>query len=179
MNTKSIQSDFLSARAKTAVSIINATGWKEGTVNPEYVLADSIFLYVLDYQTKWVWACSVPRDSFYDVVEKAKSFDQNSAVYNCGKMIAKFASAEALSSDDENCLAILMICYLQTTKSYQLTENATKQNHFAVIRYGAKDTIRPFVLNGSARHMLPANTVLEYMNQVVSMDLQNHPEWIS
>ena len=179
MNTKSIQSDFLSARAKTAVSIINATGWKQGTVNPEYVLADSIFLYVLDYQTKWVWVCSVPRDSFYDVVEKAKKFDQNSAVYNCGKMIAECASVEAISSDNENYLAIAIICYLQTTKSYQLTEDATKQNHFAVIRYGAKDTIRPFVLNGPPRHMLPANTVLQYMNQVVSMDLQNHPEWIS
>lgn len=34
--------DFLAAQAKTAVTIMNATGWKQGTVNPECVLINSV-----------------------------------------------------------------------------------------------------------------------------------------
>lgn len=49
MNTSTIESDFKAARAKTAVTIMNATGWKQGVVNPDCVSVDSVFFYVFDY----------------------------------------------------------------------------------------------------------------------------------
>ena len=64
------------------------------------------------------------------------------------------------------------------TKSYQLTEGATKQNHFAEIRYELTKMIRPFVLDGPPRHLIPAKFILEAMRKVVAIDSQNHPEWI-
>jgi hypothetical protein len=56
------------------------------------------------------------------------------------------------------------------TKSYQLTEGATKQNHFAEIRYGLTKMIRLFVLDGPPRHLIPANVICAAMLKVVAMD---------
>ena len=64
------------------------------------------------------------------------------------------------------------------TKSYQLTEGATKQNHFAVIRYGLTK-MSPFVLDGPPRHLIPANFIRDAMMNVVAMDTRNHPEWVA
>ena len=52
------------------------------------------------------------------------------------------------------------------------------QNHFAVIRYGLTGTIRPVVMGGPARHLIPADIFQETMQEVIVIDSQNHPEWI-
>jgi hypothetical protein len=94
-------------------------------------------------------------------------------------MIDQSAAANGLNPDKENELAISLIAYISITKSYQLTDSAKKQNHFAVIRYGATDTLRPFAMSGPARHLLAAEQVKSAMQKVISMDSENHPEWIA
>ena len=94
-------------------------------------------------------------------------------------MIDQSAAANGLNPDKENELAISLIAYISITKSYQLTDSAKKQNHFAVIRYGATDTLRPFAMSGPARHLLAAEQVKAAMQKVISMDSENHPEWIA
>lgn len=83
MNSKSMQSDFLAARAKTAITIMNATGWQQGVINPECVSVVSVFIYVYDYQTQWIWCCSIPRDAFIAVVKQSESVDQSHLIAFC------------------------------------------------------------------------------------------------
>ena len=177
MDKNSIKSDFLAAKAKTAVTVMNATGWDEGTVNPTALGVDSIFFYVFDYQTKWIWCCSMPKNAFYAVLQQAANSDHSASIARCGQMIAECAAGNGLNSNKENDLAIALSVYISITKSYQLTERATKQNHFAVIRYGSTDTIRPFAMGGPTRHLIPADYIQASMQGVVAMDMQNHPEW--
>ena len=178
MNKATIQNNFLAARAKTAVTIMNASGWKPGVVNPDCVSMDSVFFYVLDYQTKWIWGCSIPRESFHAVREQSKAADKSASIACCGHMIATCANGNAVKPDQENDLVIALTAYIGITRSYQLTEGATKANHFAVIRYGLTDTLRPFAMRGSSRHLIAASEIEHSMKQVTDMDLANHPEWI-
>ena len=170
--------DFLTARAKTAVTIMNATGWKQGIVNPECLLMNSVFFYVLDHQTEWIWCCSIPRDSFHAMLEQSKTADQSASIAYCGHMIATCANGNAVRPGQENDLAIALTAYLGITKSYQLTEGATKANHFVVVRYGQTNTLRPFAMGGPARHLIASSEVESAMKHVIDMDLVNHPEWI-
>lgn len=178
MNTSTIESDFKAARVKTAITIMNATGWKHGVVNPDCVSVDSVFFYVLDYETQWIWCCSIPRDSFYAALEQSKATAQDVSISYCGHMIAEGAAASALNPSKEGDLAIALTSYIGITKSYQMTERATKANHFVVIRYGQTDTLRPFAMSGPDRHLIAANEVERAMKQVIAMDASSHPEWI-
>lgn len=179
MDSATVQSDFLAARAKTAITIMNATGWQQGIVNVECVSVDSIFFYVYDHQTQWIWCCSIPRDSFYAVVQQSETVEHSRSIALCGHMIAESAAANGLNPDKENELAIALTAYISITKSYQLTDSAKKQNHFVVIRYGATDTLRPFAMSGAPRHLLAAEQVEAAMKKVISVDSENHPEWIA
>ena len=179
MNTSSIESDFKSARVKTAVTIMNATGWKQGVVNPDRVSVDSVFFYVFDHQSGWIWCCSIPKDAFYAALERSKAELQEDLIGFCNQMIAECAAGNGLNPDKENSLAMALSAYIGITRSYQLTERATKQNHFAVIRYGQTDTIRPFAMRGPARHLLPADVIDASMQKVTAIDLENHPDWIA
>lgn len=178
MTTSSIKADFLAAKAKTTVIVMNATGWQEGVMNPTALGVDSVFFYVLDLKTQWIWCCSIPKHSFFALLDQSKAGSESAYAAGCGQMISECAAAgKGVSRDTENELAISLSAYIGITKSYQLTEGATKQNHFAVIRYGL--TIRPFVLDGPPRHLMPANFIRDAMMQVVAMDTRNHPEWIA
>ena len=179
MDPATVKSDFLAARAKTAITIMNATGWQQGVINPECVSVDSVFFYVYDYQAKWIWSCSIPREAFYAAVQQFQSVDHSHSVAFCGQMICQSAAANGLNPDKENELAIALTAYISITKSYQLTDCAKKQNHFVVIRYGATDTLRPFAMGGPPRHLIAADHVKESMQKVIAMDSQNHPEWIA
>lgn len=178
MDTEQIKADFLAARAKTAVAVMNATGWTAGAVNPENLLGDVVCFYVWDCQTQWMWSCSVPRDSFFAAQEQSKSFNQEAVIACCGQMIASCSTAGKLSVDMENDLALALTAYISITQAYQLTQRATKANHFGVIRYGATDTLRPFALNGPARYLLSADDISRAMQKVLSIDKANHPEWM-
>ncbi len=178
MNTASIQADFLAAKAKTAVTILNGSGWKQSVVNPACMGVDSVFFYVFDYQTQWVWCCSIPKEGFYSVLESARSMTPSETATCCAAMIAERAAANDVNQDRENVLAITLTAYVGITKSYQLTERATKANHFVVIRYGHTDTLRPVVLTGPDRHFIVADRVEEVLKMVISRDGQLHPEWI-
>ena len=179
MNNESLTSDFLAAKAKTTAVIMNATGWQEGVVNPVALGVDSVFFYVFDYQTNWTWCCSIPKVAFYAALRQAGNVDHFASIACCGQMIAECAAGNGLNPDKENELATALSAYISITRSYQLTEQATKQNHFAVIRYGLTDTIRPFAMGGLPRHLIPADVIYQSMQKVIAMDSQNHPDWIA
>lgn len=177
MNSESIKSDFLAARAKTAVTIMNATGWKQGLVNPECVSIDSVFFYVFDYQSKWIWCCSVPKGAFYAALQQVDKIDHSAVIACCNQMIGECSKTNGLNPEKENDLAFSLTAYISITKSYLLTERATKQNHFAVIRYGSTDTLRPFAMGGPARHLISTKEIHYAMQQVIARDSVNHPEF--
>ena len=171
--------DFLAARSKTVTTIMNASGWKPGVVNPEHISVDSVFVYVFDYQSKWTWCCSIPRDMFDLAVQHAKAMGQDHQISLCEHMIAQGAASAASNQLNENQLGFALASYLSITKSYTLTEGATKANHFVVIRYGRIGTLRPFAMSGPARHLLLEQKVADAIQNVVAMDSRNHPEFVS
>lgn len=179
MSTDSIKADFLEARAKTCITIANATGWQQGVVDPNFVGVDSVFFYVYDHQTQWIWCCSIPNDAFFAVLKKSESCDHAQAIACCGRMIAECAAAKGTNPVKENDLAIALAAYISQTKTYQLSDRAAKANHFVVIRYCSTDTLRPFAMGGSPRHLIAANSIEDSMKQVIAMDSKNHPEWIA
>ena len=181
MDSSSIKADFLAARKKTAITIMNAAGWAEGAVDPTAVGVDSVFFYVFDHQTKWIWSCSVPKDSFHKVVVQAASggpANHSAIVACCGQLIDECVLGASSDPNRENDLAVALSAYISITQSYQITNNATKQNHFAVIRYGSMNIIRPFVLNGPPQHLIPSNIIHDSMLKVIAIDSKNHPEWM-
>ncbi len=94
-------------------------------------------------------------------------------------MIAQGAASTASNQVNENQLGFALASYLSVTKSYTLTEGATKANHFVVIRYGRIGTLRPFAMSGPARHLLLEQKVADAIQNVVAMDSRNHPEFVS
>ncbi len=179
MDKSSIESDYLAAKAKTSVSIMNATGWQEGVINPRALGVDSVFFYVFDEQTKWQWCCSLPKDAFFAVVKRSENVTHSASIACCTHLIAECAAGFELNPKKENDLGIALSAYISVTRSYQLTERATKQNHFGVIRYGSTDTIRPFAMGGPPRHLIPEQVIYDSFLKVISMDSRNHPEWIA
>ncbi len=179
MKSESIKADFLAARSKTVITIMNASGWRQGVINSEFVGVDSVFFYVVDYETKWIWCCSVPKEAFFALIKESESKDKSALVSYCSHMIEECACAIGLNQEMEKDLAIGLTAYIGITEAYQLTEKAAKENHFGVIRYGLTNIIRPFAMKGSARHLLPVDVIRGYMNKVVSIDLSKHPEWMS
>lgn len=179
MNLDTIQSDFLAARAKTTITVLNATGWDHGIVNPEHVSVDSACFYVMDYQTRWVWSCSVPIESFFTLLDRSKSMPQKSIIACCGQMINECANVRTPTLEMQNNLAIALGAYIGITEVYQLTESATKASHFGVIRYGATDMLRPFAMGGPSRYLVEAGDVNHAMQQVMAIDKNNHPEWFT
>lgn len=178
MDTRSLKADFLSAKAKMAVTIMNATGWQQGTVNPQHLSVDSVFFYVFDYQTKWTWCCSVPLEPFYMAVAHAASVEHAHSIASCERIVADCASARDVPPEKENELAIALIFYIRLTRAYELSDRATKANHFVVIRYGSTETLRPFAMGGPARYLVAEARIGEAIQKVVAMDTASHPEWM-
>ena len=176
MNNESVKSDFLFAKAKTAITLMNATGWSHGTVNPENLSEDAVFFYVNDHDTQWIWCCSVPKNAFYALVNEFKDVDPSVLVSMCGRMI-DLCSKHPSSPDQEMKLAQALSCYITVTNTYAISDKARRQNHFAVMRYGKTELVRPFALGGPARALLPASQIKQAFHSVVTMDLDNHPEW--
>ena len=179
MDKSSIESDYLAAKAKTTITVMNATGWKEGVINPSALGVDSVFFYVFDFHAKWEWCCSIPKEAFFAVLKQSDAVAHAASIACCSHLIAECAESNGLSPGKENDLAIALSGYIGITRSYQLTERATKQNHFAVIRYGSTETVRPFAMSGPPRHLIPAKIIHESIQKVIAMDLLNHPEWIA
>ena len=93
VNTASIKSDFLAAKAKNASVIMDATGWKQGLVKPIALSVDSVFFCVLDHQTQWIWCCSIPKDALYTLLDQSKAGSESAYVAGCGLMISECAAA--------------------------------------------------------------------------------------
>lgn len=178
MNPHSFTSAFLAARAKTAITVMNATGWQQGVINPQLVGTDSVFFYVLDHQTKWIWACSISKDAFRESVRVALGLDHDQAIAACRHLIASAAVEAPLNNDQSTDLAFALTAYLCKTQTFQLAQGGAAASHFAVIHYNASGSIRPFAMNGPASYFLEAGAVTSAMKTVVAMDAANHPEWM-
>ena len=179
MNTDELKAEFLSARAKTMSTVVNASGWKVGTVNAANVGVESVFMYVFDHQSSWAWCCSVPRDMFELAIQHSRTVSPDDLTSLCDHLIATGAADTAPKQSSENHLAYALASYVSITKTYALTQHATTANHFVVIRYGRTGTLRPFAMRGPARHLLVEQVVAEAIQNVLTMDQKNHPEFFA
>ncbi len=71
-----------------------------------------------------------------------------------------------------------LVAYIARTKTYAITNNATKASHFVVLRYSETWTLRPYALVGTDRFVIPTNDLLKGSTQIVEMDRKAHPDWI-
>ena len=161
---------------------MNALGWAKGQINPQNLTGDAVFFYVHDFQTGWIWSCSIQRETFLETLNKSKATepDKIMIIFHCCDMINLGAASKTdLPSAKETELAYALTFYFGITKSFELSEQATKCNHFFVIHYEATKTLRPFAMRGLARQLMPVNEVKLAIGQVVSLDAKNHPDWIA
>ena len=179
MKKSKITADYLAARAKTAATVMQSTGWVEGQINAELLGVDSVFVYVLDHATEWIWCASVPRDSFFSLLELTLALPEDEIIGQCNWLIQECAKEESQNPDRDNELAITLMGYVGLTRSYKATERATKANHFVVIRYSATDTLRPFAVKGPDQHLVACDVIKAAMAQVVALDKTNHPNWVA
>jgi hypothetical protein len=164
---------------KLRTAIVNATGWSEHVVDAELVGEPSVFFYVFDYDSKWTWMVSVPKKAFFNLIDSLKHHPDDVLVNNCNHSIASCCESNGRNPDAEHELALTISGYFSITRSYQLTQNASKANHFVTIRYSKNDILRPFALAGSELYPLPYESVKDALHRVILQDGANHPEWIS
>lgn len=171
---------YMAARVQVVQSIARASGWELHTSNAELMVESSVFFYVFDTQCNWCWSCSLPKSMFFEASLQTNDFTVEQAASSLQAKISDCVGRPAGPDQQwENELAIHLVAYVTKTETYRQTQRATRAPHFGVLHYSKTRMIRPFALKGSDRFLLPAATVLEYAKDVISVDSQRHPEWVS
>lgn len=115
MDNNPSERDALTEKANSTTSVMSSLGWKKGTLNAELVGVDSVFFYVVDYQTEWFWTCSIPKDLFDVLLQKTADLVHAETVSHCGLLIAKAAGLDTLGADLEEELGITLTAYISAT----------------------------------------------------------------
>jgi len=172
---KTFEKAFIDARISTVKTVSHAAGWNVNRIDAQLVDADSQFFYVKDMDTNWIWCCSIPDDSFQQLVDFYATQDHDVSVAFTQGLIAECVMTGQISADQENSLAAGLSAYISKTQTYALSRG-TDRRHFGVIRY-EPDLLRPFVLAGYKRYLNQFNEMKSAFENVVRIDQTNHPEW--
>lgn len=167
---------FSAAQLSIKTLVMKAGGWNVRQANEEALVHPSIFFYVMDYQTEWVWMCSVPKPSFYQAIAAQPKHVGEQAVYGVAQIITMAARGVAEAGWEER-LAKLLSAYIAMTRTFEFAEQGHRAPHFLVVHYGNADVLRPAALIGPDRHVLPAQPILRGFGDIVSHDLQRNPQW--
>lgn len=178
MNIAAQQSKaFSAARLSTKTLVMTAGGWKVGQANEEALVHPSIFFYTMDYETRWVWMCTVAKPSFYDAISAQPKHVGVQAVNGIAHLITMAASGAAVEAWEDK-LAKLLCAYIACTRTFELAEQGQRTPHFLVVHYGKAKVLRPAALIGPDRHVLPAQLIVQGFNDVVALDRQRNPQWV-
>jgi len=170
----------MEARASVVRLASEAAGWNLGALNADEVQEGSVFLYLFDVPSNRLWVASVPKSNFHAGMPKFQSMSIGDAVNAIGLMVrSNTNSALDFDAEQEKLLALMLSSYISKTQTYVRSNGATLASHFVVIHYGRTSMLRPFALNGNDRFLLPSNSVLDAIHQVIDIDRANHPDWVS
>ncbi|EEX1007486.1 hypothetical protein D3981_005564, partial [Escherichia coli] len=102
-------------------------------------------------------------------------------------ILNKLNKNNAVTSEENNELKLLLISYIKKTKSYALWRKQTVMDmrlHMLINIYqdvlagGDKVMLRPVLINPDAI-MLTPDEVSDYSSHVLNIDQQNNPDWFS
>lgn len=101
-----------------------------------------------------------------------------------GHMIDQCASADKLTSEQENQLAGILTAYAGTTKAWEAYNHMSEGGNFVVLNYRKSATskesmLRPFIIADQNNEAIPLLDLMERIELIVNMDKNAHPEWFN
>jgi hypothetical protein len=168
---------FSVARFGVKKLLMQAGGWNVAQAHEDRMIHPAIFFYVMDHQTKWVWMCSVPRERFHSDARALVDYKVEAAAAGAARIIKLVAGGSALAEWEEQ-LAKLLIAYIVKTSTYALSAQGQEAPHFLIMHYGMAEIIRPAALKGSDQHVMPAQTIMSWFDQMLAHDKQHNPDWV-
>lgn len=176
MRSNSLIESFEKARIQSIESVMKASDWKLQIHDRNAMVPSSIFLYVYDTQSKWLWLCTIAKTDFYFASAKLHTI----SVEQSASAVAAFIGLHngEPSGTWEAQLALALTAYITKTATYQQGKGVAAP-HFVVINYGATNNVRPFAIPGSDRFALPVDQIHKMVAQVIDRDKLLHPHWVS
>lgn len=183
---KKLLEQTLKTRAILTTMTLTASGWSADIKDEQALAGPMIRLYVWDRPSEWCWMCAVPRDAFLLVARASQAAPANWELYRAAVAIhlfeaARGSAAATFGADWEHQLAAALSAYAGTTQTWKAADELAEGGHFIVCNYRATllerdGRLRPFVAPGGDS-ALPADGLLEVIEQVVAIDQKRHPEW--
>lgn len=179
MNIASQQAaSFFNARVGVKTMLMKAGGWDVGQAHEDRLIEAAIFFYVMDYQSKWIWMCSVPKACFYEGVKALPSGAADLAVAGMAAEVKRAAKGDA-EGDWEERLAKLLCAYIVNTQTYAQSGLGRLTSHFMVMHYGKAGMIRPAAIVGSDQYVVPAQIVRSRFDELIDHDRRRNPRWVA
>ncbi|EBG2148361.1 hypothetical protein FIP36_16585 [Salmonella enterica] len=160
-------------------------GWSLGNINLSS-LSSSYFIYLRDLRVKNSNIFCVTQHEF-DKVKVNATISINHVVSKIECILNKQNKNNAVTSEENNEIKLLLISYIKKTKSYALWRKQTVMDmrlHMLINIYqdvlagGDKVMLRPVLINPDAI-MLTPDEVSEYSSHVLNIDQQNNPDWFN
>lgn len=63
---------YLKTKGILSSMTLKGKGWEPKSIDAEQLLAPQVFVYVVDFPTRWTWLASVPFDSFNTVAAQCR-----------------------------------------------------------------------------------------------------------
>jgi len=164
----------------------SAAGWDEKVHNIEATSGPQVVSYVHDYPSRWTWLCTAPVASFNELAQAAHAEERyvdpaRGGLLHVIALAAENRPPEKVGGMDwQEQLGKLLALYAGTTRTWEQAGRFETGGHFGVIDYRRPGVpgglLRPFALGASGR-VVDAGGLLRVIEQVITIDRANHPEW--
>lgn len=178
---------FWKTRAFVRSMEFSAAGWDEKLHDIESTSGPQVVSYIHDYASRWTWLCTAPASSFNELAQAAHADDslvdavRGGLLHVIGLASEKCPPEKVGGMDWEEQLGRLVALYAGTTRTWEQAGRFETGGHFGVIDYRRPGVsgglLRPFALSTAGR-VVNAGGLLQMIEQVITIDRVNHPEWM-
>lgn len=154
-------------------SHMDAAGWKLGKFNSSNPF-DCHVIYIRDFRRKHVQLFSVPMKHF-DATPLLASPEEVTG--DIGRIMKKYAKGK-VNRTDERLIGPAVVMYLKGSKAYQVWKDkyGPDVRIHGIIHIYNGGMFRPALIGYDAT-IIPSDEFMNYSDQIMAADKQNHPEW--
>lgn len=177
---------FWKTRAFVRSMELSAAGWDKKVHDIETTSGPQVVSYVHDYPSRWTWLCTAPASSFNELARTSHDDESYVDAARGGLLHVIALAAEGSppekvgGMDWEEQLGRLVALYAGTTRTWEQAGRFESGGHFGVIDYRRPGVpgglLRPFALS-TPGHVVDAGGLLNVIEQVITIDRANHPDW--
>jgi hypothetical protein len=184
MKTPADLSDLL--KKLTHQAGMNLHGWNGVAHKTSLLDGEQVYIYLFDEKTRWSWMASVQREDFIKLTGDGARLSSKNTEGIRGALASQLAiwadrKGERTTTEEDE-IGVAAMLYAGGTQTCK-TKGASVLGHFFIILYrgknGAKEggLLRPFAMSYTDGQVLDADDYMETIQQVLDLDLANHPEW--